>query len=217
MPNHVYAWITVQEKYAYKLKEISNVGLCRYYKEMPDELVHTASPARVVSQKDYDEQMKKNKKEKYPSYPLTKSMQIDLIDRCGYDNWYDWAHENWGTKWGCYDGEYDDGTCTYRFTTAWNSVSELIINKLSKDIPSFAYFYEEEQGWGAAIDMVDGEVVRSLEWDAPDWEETDHDDIQYLSNDYENGEGKFSKGYYNDYCLCDYLGGTIEEAIEEIT
>jgi len=215
MPNHVYAQISVDEKYADKLKEISNVGLCRYYRPMPEELVQTTSPTRVVTEKEYAKQMKENETAKFKSYPITKDRRQYLLDNYGYDNWYDWAYKNWGTKWGCYDGEYDDGI--YSFTTAWNSVSELIINKLSKDIPSFEYFYEEEQGWGAEIDMVDGEVVRSLEWDAPDWEETDHDDIQYLSNDYENGEGKFSKGYYNDYCLSDYLGGTIEEAIEEIT
>lgn len=215
MPNHCYAWITVQEKYEKKLQEIAKVGLCRYYRPMPEELVQTTSPTRVVTEKEYAKQMKENETAKFKSYPITKDRRQYLLDNYGYDNWYDWAYKNWGTKWGCYDNECDDGM--YRFTSAWGPIDDSIIELLSKDIPTFSYSYEEEQGWGAEFEVEDGEIVNSLEWETPDWEETDHDDIQYLSNDYENGEGKFSKGYYNDYCLSDYLGGTIEEAIEEIT
>lgn len=214
MPNHVYAQISVDEKYADKLQKISKVGLCRYYTPMPVRLVNTTSPVRIVSQKDYDDQMEKNKTEKFKSYPLTKYMQIDLIERYGYDNWYDWASHNWGTKWGCYDGDFEGGT--YRFTSAWKPISELIIDKLTKDIPSFEYYYEEEQGWGEERDVLDGEVVRTFAWDIPDWDDTDNDEIQYLSDDYHNGEGIFIKGYYKDYCLSDYLGSTIEEATEEL-
>tara|TARA_B100000768_G_scaffold98073_1_gene91474 strand:- start:122 stop:769 length:648 start_codon:yes stop_codon:yes gene_type:complete len=215
MPNHCYAWITVQEKYEKKLQEIAKVGLCRYYRPMPEELVQTTSPTRVVTEKEYAKQMKENETAKFKSYPITKDRRQYLLDNYGYDNWYDWAYKNWGTKWGCYDNECDDGM--YRFTSAWGPIDDSIIELLSKDIPTFSYSYEEEQGWGAEFEVEDGEIVNSLEWETPDWEETDHDDIQYLSNDYENGEGKFSKGYYNDYCLSDYLGGTIEESIEEIT
>ena len=215
MPNHCYAWITVQEKYEKKLQEIAKVGLCRYYRPMPEELVQTTSPTRVVTEKEYAKQMKENETAKFKSYPITKDRRQYLLDNYGYDNWYDWAYKNWGTKWGCYDNECDDGM--YRFTSAWGPIDDSIIELLSKDIPTFSYSYEEEQGWGAEFEVEDGEIVNSLEWETPDWEETDHDDIQYLSNDYENGEGKFSKGYYNYYCLSDYLGGTIEEAIEEIT
>ena len=83
MPNNVYAQISVDEKYADKLQKISKVGLCRYYTPMPVRLVNTTSPVRIVSQKDYDDQMEKNKTEKFKSYPLTKYMQIDLIERYG--------------------------------------------------------------------------------------------------------------------------------------
>ena len=46
----------------------------------------------------------------------------ELIEKYGYDNWYDWRVENWGTKWELDedvqvsdDGEY----IKYDFETAW--------------------------------------------------------------------------------------------------
>ena len=56
MPNHVYNVITVEEKYAEKLAEIAKVGLCRYYKPMPEDLKGTTSPQRIpetISQEEY--------------------------------------------------------------------------------------------------------------------------------------------------------------------
>jgi hypothetical protein len=214
MPNHVYAQITVSEKYRKKLEEIAKVGLCRYYRPMPEELVNTSSPARVVSQEEYDKQMEKNKTDDFKSYPLTIDRQKMLLDLYGADNWYDWSHKNWGTKWGCYDNDYSHGT--YGFTTAWGPVSGDIMDMFLNDVPTFNYHYEEEQGWGAEFEIVDGEDIRTLEWDTPDWEETDHDDIYFLENDYQNSIGNYKKGYYGWGSLDEYLGDTLEEAIKEL-
>lgn len=215
MPNHVYAQITVSEKYSKKLEEISKVGLCRYYKPMPDELINTSSPARIVTQSEYDKQMEKNKTDKFKHYPLTIDRQKMLLDKYDADNWYDWAYVNWGTKWGCYDNEYDDGT--YRFTSAWGPIdSSIILELLVKDIPTFSYYYEEEQGWGAEFEFENGEETSGFEWDLPDWDSTDHDDIYFLENDYQNGIGNYKKGYYGYGSLDEYLGDTLEEAIEEL-
>ncbi len=104
---------------------------------------------------------------------------------------------------------------TYHFTTAWGPLSEEIIEMLANDIPDFWYTYEEEQGWGAEIEYTDGEETSRLEWDLPDWEETDHDEILFLTTDYQNGDGYFKKGYYMDWSIHEYLGDTLEEAIEE--
>jgi len=214
MPNHCYAWITVQEKYKKKLQEIAKVGLCRYYRPMPEELVQTTSPTRVVSEKEYAKQMKENETAKFKSYPITKDRRQYLLDNYGHDNWYDWAYKNWGTKWGCYDNEYDD--TTYRFTSAWGPVDDSIMELLSKDIPSFSYSFEEEQGWGAEYEVEDGEIVNSLEWETPDWVETDHDEIYFLENKHINSEGTFLVGYYLDASLNEYLGDNLEEAKEEL-
>jgi len=214
MPNHCYAHINVSEKYRNKLEEIAKVGLCRYYRPMPEELVNTSSPARVVTQEEYDKQMEKNKTDDFKSYPLTIDRQKMFLDLYGADNWYDWTQRHWGTKWGCYDNDYSHGT--YSFTSAWGPVDDSIIELLSKDIPSFSYSFEEEQGWGAEFEIEDGEVANSLEWDTPDWEETDHDEIYFLATKHINYEGTFLVGYYLDASLNEYLGNNLEEAKQEL-
>ncbi len=213
MPNHCFAQITVQEKYEKKLQEIAKVGLCRYYRPMPEELEQTTSPAKIVSEEEYIKQMKANETAKYKSYPITKERSKYLTDKYGFNNWYDWAYYNWGTKWGCYENEYDDGT--YSFTSAWGPIDERIfLEFFVKDIPTFSYSYEEEQGWGAEFEFEDGEETHGFEWDLPDWEDTDHDDIYYLAHNYQNGDGMHLKGYYLDACLHEYLGDNYEEAVE---
>ena len=214
MPNHCYAQITVSKKYRKKLEEIAKVGLCRYYRPMPEELVNTSSPARVVTQEEYDKQMEKNKTDDFKSYPLTIDKQKMLLDLYGADNWYDWAHKYWGTKWGCYDNDYSHGT--YSFTSAWGPVSGDIMDMFLNDIPTFEYSYEEEQGWGAEFNIVDGEQVKMLEWECPDWEETDHDDIYFLATKHMNSQGTFLVGYYLHGSLDEYVGDNLEEAIEEL-
>ena len=57
-----------------------------------------------------------------------------LIDKYGHDNWYDWALENWGTKWGFYDGGVINDDSVY-FMTAWATPYKAI-QKLSEKFPS---------------------------------------------------------------------------------
>jgi hypothetical protein len=65
MPNHVYHHIifntTLSSKQKEILKEIgqNNRGICGYYLPMPDDLIYTSSPAKIVSQEEYDETMKR--------------------------------------------------------------------------------------------------------------------------------------------------------------
>ena len=55
-------------------------------------------------------------------------------------NWYDWSIENWGTKWGAYDGQIvaDD---MVTFLTAW-STPAAAIQKLSAKYPKVEIFVE---------------------------------------------------------------------------
>ena len=160
MPNHCYAQISVEEKYQEKLEEISKVGLCRYYRPMPEEIRRTTSPSRLVTESEYANQMTENETKGHKRYPITKEMQRDLLCKYGHENWYNWSAENWGTKWGCYENLFDNGT--YSFTSAWCPVTDSIIELLAKDIPNFTYNYEEEQGWGSNIEYADGiEISRN--------------------------------------------------------
>ena len=162
MANIVYGNITVENKYKAKLEEISKVGLCRYYIPMPKVLENTDTVVKIVTQKEYEEQMEKNKTEKEEARkakPLTFDMHTNLVARTGYDNSYDWVVDNWGTKWGTKFENYEDGE--YLFETANSPVSGKIIEMLMKDIPTFTYHFVEENGWGARYEIKDGKVISS--------------------------------------------------------
>ena len=95
------------------------------------------------------------------------------------DSWYYWNLRNWGTKWDVAvqdDEKYSDtrfewtdaGEAMYHFNTAWSPAIEAI-TKLSSQYPTlqFDLEYEEEQGWGGSMVIVDGEVIEESSYDIP--------------------------------------------------
>lgn len=94
--------------------------------------------------------------------------------------WYDWNCNNWGTKW---DAKVDESTVdeldkgelangqyyvTYRFDTAWGAPFE-VFTALAKKYShlEFNIEWEEEQGFGAELVGMDGEISVTREWDIP--------------------------------------------------
>jgi len=74
-----------------------------------------------------------------------------------YYNWYDWAHSNWGTKWGDYETSVLSGelyadigdTISLCYTTAWCPFSEEFFARISELFPTLFFRVEyEEQGMG---------------------------------------------------------------------
>jgi len=193
MPNHVYNNISVEQEYADKLEAISKVGLAEFFKPRPKIYDDTQSPMP-------------EKKDNQYLYDLGKILE----KHHGFDNWYDWSWANWGTKWGTYEDEYKD--CNYFYKTAWNPLDDEIIEMLAKYIPTFTYHWEEEQGYGAECEYENGERVYYKEYDIPNWEETDCEDIQFLAEDYESPYGEYKQGYYHHWSLEKYLGKNLDEA-----
>jgi len=195
MPNHVYNWISVEEKYAEKIEEISKVGLAQYYKPMPKDLEKTT----------------------FPDETMTKKRSDHLIKLYGHNNWYEWAIDNWGTKWGCYDNEYDRDVNTelYSYTTAWSPLDMELLDMLAKDIPTFWFGWEEEQGFGQEWEYKNGVSRLDLEWDLPEWKETDVEGVSYLSEAYETPEGKYDVGYYCEYNINEWLAEDFDDAVKE--
>lgn len=59
----------------------------------------------------------------------------------GFTNWYDWACEKWGTKWGAYDFEErtrGDDHYVFKFETAW-SFPTPIFEKLHELYPELTF------------------------------------------------------------------------------
>jgi len=161
MPNYVYNVISVEAKYADRLKEIAEVGLCEYYKPKPKVLERYRSPVSIVSEEEYQKELASY--DGIMGMPMTTQIQSDFIKEYGFDNWYDWSIHNWGTKWGDFERMYDDGQ--YSFTTAWDAVSKTIIELLLIDIPDLEYWWEEEQGYGAEAVYKAGKEIKNSCWD----------------------------------------------------
>jgi hypothetical protein len=83
------------------------------------------------------------------------------IEECGHANWYDWANDEWSTKWGAcdvsyeYDGAVKDGhEAIIKFESAWCPAVELIRN-ISSKFPTlvFSLSYTEESDAFAGVEV----------------------------------------------------------------
>ena len=118
------------------------------------------------------------------------------------DTWYNWNNENWDTKWDAKvdeknveqldKGELSGGQyyVTYRFDTAWAPPTP-VYHALAEKYPTleFDISWEEEQGFGAELVGMAGEISVTKEWDIPsshaDYVERDNEDscICYYESD----------------------------------
>ena len=123
---------------------------------MPVALSDTRSPMKIVETKEEAEEENKRMNKIFADIEggterrgaITKEEQSQLIRDYGYDNWYDWCVENWGTKWGLGDNadmEWDGGNVvTYEFDTAWGP-PEPVYHVLAEKFPDLhiSWFYDE--------------------------------------------------------------------------
>jgi hypothetical protein len=94
-----------------------------------------------------------------------------LIDKYGADNWYDWANDNWGTKWGCYDVSFDPIYKTdngqyemqINYSTAWSPGDDFLMEYLAvedyKNLTFHLYYQEPGMGFHGFFFIKDGSLV----------------------------------------------------------
>jgi hypothetical protein len=116
---------------------------------MPDELKGTRSSVDIVSQEEYNANQNQNNR------AITQEMSDRFKKEYGCDNWYDWANDNWGTKWDadCEEVHIGDfGEVEYKFDTA-SGPPEPIYKALRELFPklNISWFYREDSmrqtGW----------------------------------------------------------------------
>jgi hypothetical protein len=85
-------------------------------------------------------------------------------------NWRDWAMDNWGTKWNCYEvGEWDleDGQAEIQFDTAWSTPAAAMI-ALSEQWPALTFrieYADEDIGYNCGIyTLKAGMVEEEIEY-----------------------------------------------------
>jgi hypothetical protein len=121
---------------------------------MPEELRNTTAPTNILSDEEYA---------KTPSRGITQAMSDELKQKFGFDNWYDWAYQHWGTKWNADEVIINDNQI--EFNTAWNC-SEPIFIKLSEMFPNVNFeveFSDEDFGYNVGkMKLFEGIIVDSF-------------------------------------------------------
>lgn len=95
-----------------------------------------------------------------------KALYADNMKKYGFSNWYDWANEVWGTKWGCYDCSRVDNT-EYTFNSAWGPATNIIV-ELSAKFPKVEMelsYADEGGGFIGICSIWRGEVQSEDELD----------------------------------------------------
>jgi hypothetical protein len=140
---------------------------------MPEELLIVRSPIQIVPQKEHDEAVKKREevlaKDSQDmcdimniSLPLTVKLDKAYKKKYRANNWYDWAIQNWGTKWNAYDIYSDnwESDGEIEFCTAWSPPSP-VIEKLSTIFPDLIFelgYADEGCGFVGRITFQNGEA-----------------------------------------------------------
>ena len=133
------------------------------------------------------------------------------------DHWYDWNVRNWGTKWdvgnqdndSLYNDTYIEETeksIIYGFNTAWSPPEPALIT-LSSQYPDLTihHFYKEETGWGGEAVIMNGKVIREMNYESQCYECDEIDCMEYCE-DNDCGE----------ICTkCHYLGEADLDAVAE--
>lgn len=181
MPNHVYQKLTV-DKNLDKIVDLvgEDFDIDKFF-PMPEELRHVSSPVRIIPEEKIGEEKAKYEAMLELSNNLITGMGItqkysdELKSKYGYDNWYDWANANYGTKWGIYEVNKDGDQ--YYFQSAWSPATK-IIEKLSLSFPdtNFELMFADEGGGFIGKEIIkDGHVIECTDYD---WESENANSIK---------------------------------------
>ena len=159
-----------------KLESVNKDGLLDTFYPLPEELKDTRSPSKIVSEDEYKKELQKRKewesepKDKRTNYPpsvsLTQDMSDELIQKYGFNNWYDWRCHNYGTKWGdCETSlEFNDGQILGRFDSPWCSPKHGIryLSRIFRDLRFTVDFYEFGDGFMGSYSMTNGFQMQDI-------------------------------------------------------
>jgi len=139
-----------------------------------------------------------------------RKQQESNIAKYGHKDWYDWAYDNWGTKWG--DCDTDIGhpmqlangswEVVMRYQTAWGPADTGFL-KVSTLFPEllFTFDYDEEAGFFAGTEAyLNGASVFESMYEPCAYEgEVDYDDYESIDK-YEAWKEAQSDAIFTQYC-----------------
>lgn len=121
-----------------------------YAKQFPDGWKDANIPERV--------------KEEMKSFDAYKA---NLKAGKGCPTWYEWCHENWGTKWGACRTDapvITEKSAMFTFETAW-SPPEPFVRAASKKFPSLTFnlkYWEGGMGFQGQLKMKGGKIIKDV-------------------------------------------------------
>jgi len=138
-----------------------------------------------------------------------RKQQESNIAKYGHKDWYDWAYDNWGTKWADCDTDisepmaFSDGSWEVqaRYMTAWGPADAGFL-KVSAMFPTllFTFDYDEEAGFFAGTQaMHNGASVFESMYEPCSYEgEVDYDDYESIDK-YEAWKEEKSDAIFAEY------------------
>lgn len=89
------------------------------------------------------------------------ALRRQMLEKHGYESWYDFCVDNWGTKWEVTvdDPVLEDGELTASFSSAWSPPIGVYeeLTKLGFDVD--AKFYESGEGFAGTYTSEDDEMM----------------------------------------------------------
>lgn len=141
---------------------------------LPPELREISSPVTIVSEdEEIRDKIRYESEAKDKVYrfgrKISQKTPDEFIAKFGSNNWYDWALNNWGTKWGIYDLQVGENY-TFFYNTAWSPATEFW-RHVSESYPDVIFTHEFADGGGGFVgyeSIQNGEIIDSLdcEWDS---------------------------------------------------
>lgn len=135
-------------------------------------LNHLSSVARDIVNDAYSEDRSFSKNEaEYILFELG-GIYVSNAEKYGYETWYDWRINNWGTKWNACVSIITDNTVI--FTTAWSAPGN-IYRRLSESGYDFSVGYADENtGFNTGIYESESGSLTHTEFDAGSKEAYEH-------------------------------------------
>ena len=112
---------------------------------------------------------------------ITPEEKAERMAKYGYDNWYDWRFENWGSKWDAqesYITEEENGW-TINFDTAWSPAIPYIkqVAKMFPDLIFDLYFMETGEWFAGRVTAHNEEVTE--QYGEPMQVDDDGNEVRY--------------------------------------
>ena len=94
---------------------------------------------------------------------LTPEQIVERRLKYGYDNWYDWCFENWGSKWDAHESYIteEENDLTIEFDTAWSPAIPYIkqVAKMYPDLIFDLYFMETGEWFAGRVTAKNEDVI----------------------------------------------------------